>query len=731
MAEVAVGIDISSGGEARKKKRSSRRAEAGDEAGERRHRRKKSTQQPGDADGGGDGDGERRKKKKKNREDETPEEKEERRRRRREKKQAKAEAEAAAAAAAAAPRLAWRRLRTKAMKMGSQFSTCRSPTAPACAAAAGSGGCLRHCIGRGCQRIRRGATEASAAAAAACTEAETKAEAGSQAASSAAGVPSPPPPPPPPPPQPQQQFYPAESDEDDVEAHDARDPNMEQPPIPEGKKPGGGLLGRLFASFRRGGSTKRKGSTASAKKAPGTAMASPGAGGAPSTSAESAGLGEHDRWNSNPGLFNANDTPGNTFDQRLQQPPQQPVALRQPVVPGVRPLADTEVRVILLDGEEIGVPIPRKATGSELMARVCEHIDLQEIDYFGLTYVDGKERMWFWLDCEKRVLKQLKHCENRMLNFQVKFYPPEPNMLMTDVTRYQLCLQVRQDIYTGKLPCTWVTQALLGSFQVQSELGDFDQAEHGDIGTLDYLQNFEFVHNQTPELVNKIAELHRGHKGITPEVADLRYLETARRLEFYGVDLHPARDLDDVDITLSGKNLFYLKIRSDLYENVEAVVGFKMMNHRWAKRLWKIAIENHSFFRLKEVQMEKSSSKLSLNFHPRHRFSGRTMHQYRAEGGTMRQSGTFDRSLSKRMSASLPSLKGSQYGSFHSLNRLHPRDMRPQASGGGGGGGGRASMQGPPRTAGRTASVSVLPTAAFSRDRPSTRSSSTANDDIL
>uniref|UniRef100_A0A1I8GUV2 FERM domain-containing protein n=1 Tax=Macrostomum lignano TaxID=282301 RepID=A0A1I8GUV2_9PLAT len=502
-----------------------------------------------------------------------------------------------------------------------------------------------------------------------------------------------------------QQQYPADPEQRFSELVEAE---AEQPPIPEGRKGGGGLLGRLFSSFRN---SKRKTSQRQQQR-PQQPQ------GVPSDSAEQQpGLAEQGKWRSNPSI---------------------------------------------------------KATGAELMARVCEHIDVQETDYFGLTYVDAKERMWFWLDNEKKVLKQLKHCDNRLLNFQVKFYPPEPNMLFADVTRYQLCLQVRQDIYTGKLPCTWVTQALLGSFQVQSELGDYDLAEHGELDNIDYLQNFEFVHNQTPELVRKIAELHRGHKGVTPEVADLRYLETARRLEFYGVDLHPARDLDDVDITIGvcfggvlvykdrmrisrfawpkilrisyRKNLFYLKIRSDLYDNVEAVVGFKMMNHKWAKRLWKIAIENHAFFRLKEAQLEKSGSRSSLNFirgNSSHRFSGRTMHQYRTEGGTLRHSGTFDRSLTKRMSASLPSLKGSQYGSFHSLNRLHPRDMRPQAnsgrgrggviggssralasSGGGGGSGGQPMMM-----MARTGSVSILPTSAF--NRPSSRATSNASDDLL
>ena len=34
--------------------------------------------------------------------------------------------------------------------------------------------------------------------------------------------------------------------------------------------------------------------------------------------------------------------------------------------------------------------------------------------------------------------------------FEVKFYPPDPAILQEDITRYQLCLQLRRDILTGK-----------------------------------------------------------------------------------------------------------------------------------------------------------------------------------------------------------------------------------------------------------------------------------------
>lgn len=33
------------------------------------------------------------------------------------------------------------------------------------------------------------------------------------------------------------------------------------------------------------------------------------------------------------------------------------------------------------------------------------------------------------------------------------------------------------------------------------------------------------------------------------------------------------------------------------YEQFESTIGFKLPNHRAAKRLWKVCIEHHTFFR--------------------------------------------------------------------------------------------------------------------------------------
>lgn len=202
-------------------------------------------------------------------------------------------------------------------------------------------------------------------------------------------------------------------------------------------------------------------------------------------------------------------------------------------------------KVTLLDGSTLDVTIDRKARGRDLLNSVCAGLNILEKDYFGLfieTPIDPR----IWLDLDRPLSKYFKS-DPWLVDFAVKFYPPEPAQLHEDITRYQLCLQVRNDILEGRLPCSFVTHALLGSYLVQSELGDYDPNEMRDRS---YLKDFKIAPSQTPELEDKVVELHKTHKGQTPAEAELHYLENAKKLAMYGVDLHPAKDSEGVDIML-------------------------------------------------------------------------------------------------------------------------------------------------------------------------------------
>ncbi|XP_048968832.1 band 4.1-like protein 3 isoform X28 [Canis lupus dingo] len=345
-----------------------------------------------------------------------------------------------------------------------------------------------------------------------------------------------------------------------------------------------------------------------------------------------------------------------------------------------------QCKVILLDGSEYTCDVEKRSRGQVLFDKVCEHLNLLEKDYFGLTYRDA-ENQKNWLDPAKEIKKQIRSGAWHF-SFNVKFYPPDPAQLSEDITRYYLCLQLRDDIVSGRLPCSFVTLALLGSYTVQSELGDYDPDECGN----DYISEFRFAPNHTKELEDKVIELHKSHRGMTPAEAEMHFLENAKKLSMYGVDLHHAKDSEGVEIMLgvcaSGlliyrdrlrinrfawpkvlkisykRNNFYIKIRPGEFEQFESTIGFKLPNHRAAKRLWKVCVEHHTFFRL---LLPEAPPKKFLTLGSKFRYSGRTQAQTRRASALIdRPAPYFERSSSKRYTMSR-SLDGASVNENHEI----------------------------------------------------------------
>ncbi|XP_071370035.1 band 4.1-like protein 3, partial [Centroberyx affinis] len=346
-----------------------------------------------------------------------------------------------------------------------------------------------------------------------------------------------------------------------------------------------------------------------------------------------------------------------------------------------------QCKVTLLDGALYSCTMEKRARGLQLFDRVCESINLLERDYFGLTFRDADSQK-NWLDPSKEMKKQVRGVPWNF-SFNVKFYPPDPAQLSEDITRYFLCLQLRQDVVSGRLPCSFATHSVLGSYTVQSELGDYDPDESGS----DYVSELSFAPNQTKEMEEKIMELHRSYRGMTPAEAEMHFLENVKKLSMYGVDLHHARmvgsrfdclssakteDSEGVAIMLgvcsSGllvyrdrlrinrfswpkilkisykRNNFYIKIRPGEFDQFESIIGFKLQNHRAAKRLWKVCVEHHSFFRL--VSPEEPPKRF-LSLGSRFRYSGRTQVQSRrASAQIARPAPHFPRCTSKRYTLS-------------------------------------------------------------------------------
>uniref|UniRef100_A0A8C2SAP4 Protein 4.1 n=1 Tax=Capra hircus TaxID=9925 RepID=A0A8C2SAP4_CAPHI len=333
-----------------------------------------------------------------------------------------------------------------------------------------------------------------------------------------------------------------------------------------------------------------------------------------------------------------------------------------------------QCKVILLDGSEYTCDVEKRSRGQVLFDKVCEHLNLLEKDYFGLTYRDA-ENQKNWLDPAKEIKKQIRSGAWHF-SFNVKFYPPDPAQLSEDITRYYLCLQLRDDIVSGRLPCSFVTLALLGSYTVQSELGDYDPDECGS----DYISEFRFAPNHTKELEDKVIEIKE--VPVPPVIGFHLNTKCNKRyglLHYHSLFLAAIfQDSEGVDIMLgvcaSGlliyrdrlrinrfawpkvlkisykRNNFYIKIRPGEFEQFESTIGFKLPNHRAAKRLWKVCVEHHTFFRL---LLPEAPPKKFLTLGSKFRYSGRTQAQTRRASALIdRPAPYFERSSSKRYTMS-------------------------------------------------------------------------------
>ncbi|XP_068504961.1 protein 4.1 isoform X7 [Syngnathus scovelli] len=365
-----------------------------------------------------------------------------------------------------------------------------------------------------------------------------------------------------------------------------------------------------------------------------------------------------------------------------------------------------QVKVTLLDDTLYECELDKHAKGQELFTKVCDHLNLLERDYYGLVIWETP-KVKTMMDLAKEIRRQVQGA-NYDFTFNVKFYPPDPAQLSEDITRYYLCLQLRKDILQGRLPCSFVTLALLGSYALQSELGEYDPEVHA----ADYAKEMKMVKGQTKELEDKMMELHRTYRSMSPAQADMMFLENAKKLSMYGVDLHPAKDLDGVDIMLGvcsnglmvykdklrinrfpwpkvlkvsyKRSSFFIKIRPSEVEHYESAIGFKLPNYKAAKKLWKVCVEHHTFFRLISTEMVATPKKF-LALGSKFRYSGRTQAQTKQASSLIdRPAPAFQRTSSKRNSrsmdgamASTPGTKSSRPVSAPIMSPLSPGESTP------------------------------------------------------
>ncbi|KAF4087052.1 hypothetical protein AMELA_G00091190 [Ameiurus melas] len=318
---------------------------------------------------------------------------------------------------------------------------------------------------------------------------------------------------------------------------------------------------------------------------------------------------------------------------------------KPPAMPGGRQIA---IRVRMLDDSEEIFDVSQRSSGKVLFDMVCAHLNLVEGDYFGLEFQD-QHKMTVWLDLLKPIMKQMKRPKHTVLRFVVKFFPPDHAQLMEELTRYLFALQIRQDLASGRLTCTDSSAALLVSHIIQSEIGDFEETQ-----CRQHLLNNNYIPDQMA-LMDKIMEFHHKHVGHTPAESDYQLLEVARRLEMYGIRLHPAKDREGTKLSLAvahtgvlvfqghtkinafnwskvrklsfKRKRFLIKLRPDLNQSAcQDTLEFAMASRDCCKIFWKICVEYHAFFRLFEEPKPKPKAVL-FSRGSSFRFSGRTQKQ--------------------------------------------------------------------------------------------------------
>uniref|UniRef100_M3XSE1 FERM domain-containing protein 3 n=1 Tax=Mustela putorius furo TaxID=9669 RepID=M3XSE1_MUSPF len=302
----------------------------------------------------------------------------------------------------------------------------------------------------------------------------------------------------------------------------------------------------------------------------------------------------------------------------------------------------------LLDDSEISCHIQRETKGQFLIDHICNYYSLLEKDYFGIRYVDP-EKQRHWLEPNKSISKQMKSHPPYTMCFRVKFYPHEPLKIKEELTRYLLYLQIKRDIFHGRLLCSFSDAAYLGACIVQDELSDY------------YIKDpLEHPKNQTPEkliyprplqnLTKAAIELHKcDSRGQSPPVAEFNLLLKAHTLETYGVDPHPCKDStgtttflgftaagfvvfqgnkrihlikwpDVCKLKFEGKTFYVIGIQKEK----KAMLAFHTSTPAACKHLWKCGVENQAFYKYAKSSQIKTVSSSKIFFKgSRFRYSGK------------------------------------------------------------------------------------------------------------
>ncbi|CAL8297253.1 unnamed protein product [Gadus morhua 'NCC'] len=363
--------------------------------------------------------------------------------------------------------------------------------------------------------------------------------------------------------------------------------------------------------------------------------------------------------------------------------------------PSIRSLdQETLCTIRLLDDSEISCSIQRDTKGQFLLDHVCNHYNLLEKDYFGIRYVDP-EKQRHWLDPSKPVVRQMKAQQPYMMCFRVKFYPNEPMKIKEELTRYLLYLQLKRDVYHGRLLCPFADAAYLGACIIQGELGDYDPDEHPS----DYIRDFKLFPKQSLKLERKIIEIHKNElRGQSAALAELNMVQRAHTLETYGVDPHPCKDFtgstaflgftatgfvvfqgnkrihllkwaDVSKLKFEGKTFYVIGIQKEISltgrihcNTMKLVLTFHTSTPAACKHLWKCGVENQAFYKCAKSSQIKTVSSSNIFFKgSRYRYSGRVAKEVIE--------------ASSKIQRDPPTVRRAQFGQSRSYNSLSHKNL--------------------------------------------------------
>uniref|UniRef100_A0A8C5PWJ9 FERM domain containing 7 n=1 Tax=Leptobrachium leishanense TaxID=445787 RepID=A0A8C5PWJ9_9ANUR len=212
------------------------------------------------------------------------------------------------------------------------------------------------------------------------------------------------------------------------------------------------------------------------------------------------------------------------------------------------------LKVQFLDDSQKTFVVDQKALGKELFNMSCSHLNLMEKEYFGLEYRNHSGHQ-MWLGLLKPITKQVKNPKETIFKFMVKFFLVDPGLLQGELTRYLFALQIKKDLASGRLTCNDNSAALMASYVLQSELGDYD-----DDAARNHLEQNQYMPNQE-YLDNKILKYYQRHIGKSPAESDMQLLDIARKLDMYGIRPCPAIDGEDLQINIAIAHMGVLVFR--------------------------------------------------------------------------------------------------------------------------------------------------------------------------